>query len=273
MAALQSDVTVAVDSPAACGVLTWEGVCVSVVDKKGHKRQIVQDATGIARPGQLLMIAGPSGCGKSTLLDAMAGRLSRNAQLVGSLKVNGYPATLAYGRSAYVTQDEVLIGTLTVRETITYAARLRLRGSFEEQSAVAERVIDELGLVESADTLIGTWAIRGISGGQKRRVAVGCELVVQPTLIFLGTPVASINASPLDNGFGAMALQMSPPQVWTPPPRTMSRRFSGACAASAGAALPAAPWLQSSTSLLQRSSSCLTPWCCLRRAERCFSGR
>lgn len=184
------DVSVAVESATSCGVLTWEGLGVSVVDKKGRTRQIVRDATGIAEPGKLLMIAGPSGCGKSTVLDVLAGRLSRGAKHVGSIKVNGHDAHLAFGRSAYVTQEEVLIGTLTVRETITYAARLRLRGSYAEQSAVAEGVIDELGLTDSADTLIGTWAIRGISGGQKRRVAVGCELVVQPTLIFLGASLA-----------------------------------------------------------------------------------
>ena len=106
----------------------------------------------------------------------------------------------------------MLIGTLTVRETITYAARLRLRVAPGERSAadVADAVIAELGLADAADTVIGkcvlssgsagvcvradvalralsgcSWYLRGVSMGQRRRVSIGCELVVQPTLLFL----------------------------------------------------------------------------------------
>jgi len=105
----------------------------------------------------------------------------------GDVKVNGHPAQLSYGRSAYVTQDEVLIGTLTVRETITYAARLRLRGEAGALSPaqVADGIIHDLGLGEAADTVIGNWHMRGVSGGQRRRVVIGCELVIEPTLLFL----------------------------------------------------------------------------------------
>ena len=105
----------------------------------------------------------------------------------GAVKVNGHEAHLSYGRSAYVTQDEVLIGTLTVRETITYAAKLRLRGGPGEPSPaqVADGIVNDLGLTDAADTVIGNWHMRGVSGGQRRRVVIGCELVVQPTLLFL----------------------------------------------------------------------------------------
>jgi ABC-type multidrug transport system ATPase subunit len=101
--------------------------------------------------------------------------------------VNGHAVNLAYGRSAYVTQDEVLIGTLTVRETILYAARLRLRSAPGEPTPaeVADGVVAELGLTEAANTVIGNWHMRGVSGGQRRRVVIGCELVVSPSLIFL----------------------------------------------------------------------------------------
>ena len=103
----------------------------------------------------------------------------------GSVKVNGHTAQLAYGRSAYVTQDEVLIGTLTVRETILYAARLRLGGGGPSPAEVADGIVSDLGLTEAADTVIGNWHMRGVSGGQRRRVVIGCELVIQPTLLFL----------------------------------------------------------------------------------------
>ena len=124
---------------------------------------------------------------RCTLLDTLAGRLSPGAAMHGSVKVNGHTAQLAYGRSAYVTQDEVLIGTLTVRETILYAARLRLGGGAGAPSpaAVADGIVSDLGLTEAADTVIGNWHLRGVSGGQRRRVVIGCELVIQPTLLFL----------------------------------------------------------------------------------------
>ncbi len=106
--------------------------------------------------------------------------------------MNGHPVNLAYGRSAYVTQDEVLIGTLTVRETITYAARLRIapQPGAPTPAQVADSVVAELGLVDAADTVIGNWHMRGVSGGQRRRVVIGCELVVSPSLIFLDEPTS-----------------------------------------------------------------------------------
>ena len=77
-------------------------------------------------PNHMCAIMGPSGCGKTTLLDTLAGRLASNAQQGGDIRVNGHATQLSYGKSAYVTQDDVLIGTLTVFETIFFSAKLRL---------------------------------------------------------------------------------------------------------------------------------------------------
>ncbi len=82
----------------------------------------------------------------------------------------------------------MLIGTLTVRETVLYAARLRLRPeALPEGGAegITDAVLSELGLTDAADTVIGNWYLRGVSIGQRRRVSIGCELVVQPALLFL----------------------------------------------------------------------------------------
>jgi ABC-type Na+ transport system ATPase subunit NatA len=145
-----------------------------------------------AAPLATLRSAAADAATRSTLLDTIAGRLSPGATLAGSIKVNGHAVNLAYGRSAYVTQDEVLIGTLTVRETILYAARLRLRSAPGEPTPaeVADGVVAELGLTEAANTVIGNWHMRGVSGGQRRRVVIGCELVVSPSLIFLDEPTS-----------------------------------------------------------------------------------
>ena len=75
---------------------------------------------------QLLAIMGSSGSGKTTLLDSLAGRLHKSAAMQGSVLVNGQPTRLAYGGAAYVTQDDCLLGTLSVFETLKFVALLRL---------------------------------------------------------------------------------------------------------------------------------------------------
>ena len=141
----------------ALATLTWEQLTVTVKDTKGASRDVLKEVSGLALPGHLLAIMGPSGCGKSTLLDTLAGRLARSATQTGAIKVNGHATQLNYGRCAYVTQDEVLVGTMTVYETILCAARLRLDGSAEMHAAVTEEVLSDLGLTEVRDTAIGNW--------------------------------------------------------------------------------------------------------------------
>ena len=140
---------------------------------------------------------GPSGCGKSTLLDTLAGRLATTATWEGEIRVNGNKTTLSYGKAAYVTQDEVLIGTLTVYETLMYAAKLRLPTSLSQSAKedIVNDVITELGLESVRNTYIGNWHIRGISGGQRRRVSIGCELVTSPTLLFLDEPTSGLDSA------------------------------------------------------------------------------
>ena len=96
---------------------------------------------------------------------------------------------------AYVTQDDTLIGTLTVRETISYSARLRLPDMMrqEEKRALVEGTIVEMGLQDCADTVIGNWHLRGISGGEKRRVSIALEILMRPRLLFLDEPTSGLD--------------------------------------------------------------------------------
>eukprot|EP00889_Picochlorum_renovo_P006098 jgi/Picre1/33128/NNA_008454.t1 len=111
--------------------------------------------------------------------------------------LKGVTGQLSYGRAAYVTQDEVLIGTLTVEETLLFAARLRLPMSMaaSEKKKIVDSVIQELGLESVKNTYIGNWHIRGVSGGQRRRVSIGCELVTSPTLLFLDEPTSGLDSA------------------------------------------------------------------------------
>lgn len=94
-----------------------------------------------------------------------------------------------------MTQDDNLIGTLTVRETISYSARLRLPDNMprEDKLALMESTIMEMGLQDCADTVIGNWHMRGISGGEKRRVSIALEILMRPRLLFLDEPTSGLD--------------------------------------------------------------------------------
>ncbi|XAR49462.1 Xenobiotic-transporting ATPase [Bertholletia excelsa] len=177
--------------------LAWKDLWVTVAAGKGGTRSILQGSTGYARPGELLAIMGPSGSGKSTLLDALAGRLAANARQAGDILINGRKQTLAYGTSAYVTQDETLIATLTVREAIYYSAQLQLPDSMSkaEKKQRAEITIKEMGLEDCSDTRIGGWGVKGLSGGQKRRVSICIEILTRPKLLFLDEPTSGLDSA------------------------------------------------------------------------------
>uniref|UniRef100_A0A7N0U4N8 ABC transporter domain-containing protein n=1 Tax=Kalanchoe fedtschenkoi TaxID=63787 RepID=A0A7N0U4N8_KALFE len=177
--------------------LTWKDLTVVVTLGQGESQTVLDGLTGFAEPGSLTAIMGPSGSGKSTLLDALAGRLAANAFLSGSILLNGRKTKLSFGTAAYVTQDDNLIGTLTVRETVMYSAKLRLPDSMNKSDklALVEGTIMEMGLQECADTVIGNWHLRGISGGEKRRVSIAIEILMRPRLLFLDEPTSGLDSA------------------------------------------------------------------------------
>ncbi|XVF67237.1 hypothetical protein PTKIN_Ptkin10aG0104400 [Pterospermum kingtungense] len=177
--------------------LTWEDLWVTVPGGKNGGRSILESLTGYARPGELLAIMGPSGCGKSTLLDTLAGRLDPNTRQAGHILINGRKQTLAYGTSAYVTQDDALIATLTVREAVYYSAQLQLPDTMSksEKKERAETTIREMGLQDVMDTRIGGWGAKGLSGGQKRRVSICIEILTRPKLLFLDEPTSGLDSA------------------------------------------------------------------------------
>lgn len=96
-----------------------------------------------------------------------------------------------------MTQDDNLIGTLTVRETISYSARLRLPDNMprSDKRALVESTIIAMGLQDCADTVIGNWHLRGISGGEKRRVSIALEILMRPRMLFLDEPTSGLDRS------------------------------------------------------------------------------
>eukprot|EP00198_Chlamydomonas_reinhardtii_P002835 XP_001692171.1 predicted protein [Chlamydomonas reinhardtii] len=167
-----------------------------------QQKTIISNMYGMAQPGRLLAIMGPSGAGKSTLLDVLAcNTSSRGASLAGRITVDGAPRSGRQfaGISCYVQQKDVLLSSATVREVVHTAALLKLpyRGmSAAEKRELVEATLKELDLTTCADTLIGdeTIGLKGISGGQKRRVSVGIELVKDPRVLFLDEPSSGLDS-------------------------------------------------------------------------------
>jgi len=131
---------------------------------------------------------GPSGCGKTTLLDILARRLKSDS-VSGTHLLGGAPfgSSTLRAISTYVEQEDHLIGSLTVRETVDFAAQLALPAMNRRQRE--ERTMDllrDFGLLGVKDNKIGTPLQRGISGGQKRRVTTASQLITLPKIIFLG---------------------------------------------------------------------------------------
>ncbi|KAJ3111998.1 hypothetical protein HDU96_005078 [Phlyctochytrium bullatum] len=158
--------------------------------------RLLEDVTFHVPSGHLMAIMGGSGSGKTTLLNALAGRATGRVE--GEILFNGeHPRRfLKGGAVAYVQQQDSLLPYLTVRDTLRYAARLRLPRtmSLREKDAMVESVILELGLKECADTLIGDEWRKGISGGEKRRVSVGVQLLLNPSVIYMDEPTTGLDA-------------------------------------------------------------------------------
>ncbi|PHT98615.1 ABC transporter G family member 11 [Capsicum chinense] len=177
--------------------LTWEDLWVTASSMKNGDKAILKGLTGYARPSELMAIMGPSGCGKSTLLDTIAGRLGSSTRQSGEILINGRKQSLAYGTSAYVTQEDTLMATLTVEETVYYSAELQLPNSMpkSEKKQIADMTMKEMGLQDAMETRIGGWSGKGISGGQKRRVSICLEILTRPKLLFLDEPTSGLDSA------------------------------------------------------------------------------
>ena len=160
-------------------------------------KRILYSASASMPTGTLTAIIGGSGSGKTTMLNTMAERMtSGRLTFGGTTTFNGMKGVNSI-RSAYVMQQDILLPTLTVRETLRYSADLRLPPptTEEERRKVVEEVILELGLKECADTRIGNNQHKGCSGGEKRRTSIGVQLLSNPSVLFLDEPTTGLDAT------------------------------------------------------------------------------
>ena len=147
--------------------------------------------------GSLTAIIGSTGSGKTSMLNALSDRLKGGRLETSGTVLYNDNGKLSSVRSAYVMQQDVLLPTLTVRETLIYAAELRLPPptTAVERRQIVEDVILELGLKECANTRIGTNIHKGCSGGEKRRTSLGVQMLANPSVLFCDEVTTGLDAA------------------------------------------------------------------------------
>ncbi|KAF3924616.1 hypothetical protein AA313_de0202158 [Arthrobotrys entomopaga] len=173
--------------------LHFEDISYSV-----NGKQILTGVQGAVHPGQVMAIMGASGAGKTTFLDILA-RKNKRGTVGGKILANGVSISDDEYRDiiGFVDQEDTCMPTLTVYETILNSALLRLPKDMDfksKQTRVME-VMQQLGVLGIKDSLIGSEeGERGISGGERRRVSIACELVTSPAILFLDEPTSGLDS-------------------------------------------------------------------------------
>ncbi|KAI8905545.1 P-loop containing nucleoside triphosphate hydrolase protein [Gorgonomyces haynaldii] len=158
--------------------------------------EIMGRVTGSLKSGRACAIMGPSGAGKTTFVTLLTGKVQRTS---GSVKLNGQHDELSkYSQLiGYVPQEDIMLRELTVFDVLLHSARMRLPRSMTSEAVIdkVSSIVSFLGLSHVAQTVIGDEETRGISGGQRKRVNIGMELVAEPSVLFLDEPTSGLDSS------------------------------------------------------------------------------
>jgi len=142
---------------------------------------------------------GPSGSGKSTLIHALAGLIKESDKITveGKRYLNGFSlAGDSMLPAAFIEQDVNFFPHMTVKETLDFRVELKLGSSLgkSERDDVVSSLLDLLGLTQSANTIVGNSKVRGLSGGERKRLSIACEMISSPPIIFLDEPTSGLDS-------------------------------------------------------------------------------
>lgn len=176
--------------------------CYCFLDrKKTQKKWILEHLNGEFKSGNLTCIMGSSGCGKTTLLNVISGKLmEKNIHTSGDIFVNGMNRKALNPKTrqswAYVFQDDFILETMTVYEALYMSAHLRISNTISsvEKKDKIENMISWLDLNGCRNTVVGNSLKRGISGGERKRLAIGMEMITNPSVIFLDEPTSGLDS-------------------------------------------------------------------------------
>ena len=187
-------------------VLNTKGIRVSVrnltytVQSFRDKKEtavLLNDVSGMFNPGEMTALLGPSGSGKTTFLDLVSGRKTVG-EIDGAIHFGGKAPTTRFLRrhTGYVEQFDTLISALTVHEMLMYTAELKrpLEESAESKEAACEKLLHDLGLAGARDVLVGSEMVKGISGGQAKRLNIAIALITDPSVLFLDEPTSGLDS-------------------------------------------------------------------------------
>ncbi|KAM0924025.1 hypothetical protein ACQ4PT_005152 [Festuca glaucescens] len=235
---LNADVEVCVGTrglPTVLNSITniFEGAAnaLHILPSRKRKLPILHGISGIIKPRRMTLLLGPPGSGKTTFLLALAGRLGSDLQVSGKVTYNGHEMGdfVPERTAAYVSQHDLHIGEMTVRETLVFSARCQRVGYLHdlllellrreeasnikpdvdidvfmkaaaalggrEANIVTEYILKILGLEACADTMVGDEMFRGISGGQRKRVTTGEILVGSARALFMDDISTGLDSS------------------------------------------------------------------------------
>ncbi|XP_044483658.1 ABC transporter G family member 23 [Mangifera indica] len=167
--------------------------------KKPKVIDILKSVSFDARGSEILAIVGPSGTGKSSLLRIISGRIREKDFDAKSIAINDHPIISPFQLRkicGFVAQEDDLLPLLTVKETLMFSAKFRLKEmSSKEKEERVESLLHELGLSHVADSFVGDEENRGISGGERKRVSIGVDMMHNPSILVLDEPTSGLDSS------------------------------------------------------------------------------
>eukprot|EP00184_Porphyridium_aerugineum_P004246 CAMPEP_0184699786 /NCGR_PEP_ID=MMETSP0313-20130426/5909_1 /TAXON_ID=2792 /ORGANISM="Porphyridium aerugineum, Strain SAG 1380-2" /LENGTH=1538 /DNA_ID=CAMNT_0027158911 /DNA_START=204 /DNA_END=4820 /DNA_ORIENTATION=- len=176
--------------------IVWKDISYTVPIGRKENKTLLSHINGYARPGKMIALMGSSGAGKTTLLDVLAQRKTKG-KISGTIEINRALQDEYFSRySGYVEQMDIHYERLTVRESLLFAAQMRLPDAWDKhvKEEIVDRTISTLMLDDLKDRLVGAPGGLGLSAEARKRLTIAVELVGNPSVIFLDEPTTGLSA-------------------------------------------------------------------------------